>query len=121
MLREIASWAVMGFIPIVTIAVITSAWGMRAAIIFGAACYSAFFVSFIEQTFTRLRRHQSLWSASHCEGCGRMLGVFEQIPVLSWMFLRGKCKTCNAPIAFRHIFLELSVPVSVAVLLTVFW
>jgi prepilin signal peptidase PulO-like enzyme (type II secretory pathway) len=44
---------------------------------------------------------------SHCEHCGQKLGWWEMIPVLSWLFLRGKCRSCNATIGLAEIFAEL--------------
>lgn len=35
---------------------------------------------------------------SHCDGCGRTLGVRDLVPVFSWVFLRGRCRFCGARI-----------------------
>lgn len=37
-------------------------------------------------------------SRSHCDSCGRTLTFIDLIPVLSYIFLRGKCRTCKSPI-----------------------
>lgn len=47
---------------------------------------------------------------SACEGCGRTLGALELIPILSFLVLRGRCRTCAAPIARRYLALELACP-----------
>ncbi|MCL2038716.1 prepilin peptidase [Candidatus Saccharibacteria bacterium] len=44
---------------------------------------------------------------SHCEHCNRRLHWWEMIPVLSWLFLRGKCRSCNATIGLVELLAEL--------------
>jgi leader peptidase (prepilin peptidase)/N-methyltransferase len=48
---------------------------------------------------------------SHCSGCGRRLGALDMIPVLSWVALRGRCRTCGSRIPAYHPLVELLVPV----------
>lgn len=45
--------------------------------------------------------------ASTCPECGHKIRWWENIPVFSWLFLRGKCSSCNKPISFRYPFIEL--------------
>ncbi|MBU2765780.1 prepilin peptidase [Acidithiobacillus ferrivorans] len=45
--------------------------------------------------------------ASHCPLCGHLLRPWENIPVLSWLMLRGRCHGCGNPIAWRYPALEL--------------
>jgi leader peptidase (prepilin peptidase) / N-methyltransferase len=47
--------------------------------------------------------------ASNCPHCKRTLKWWENIPVLSWLALRGRCRTCGAPIGWRHPIVELAV------------
>ncbi len=47
--------------------------------------------------------------ASHCERCDRPLKWWENIPLISWLALRGRCRTCQAPIGWRHPIVELAV------------
>ena len=47
---------------------------------------------------------------SHCDGCGRELTIGDLVPVLSWLVLRGRCRTCGAPIPAHHPLVELLVP-----------
>ncbi|MEP8939514.1 A24 family peptidase [Enterobacter mori] len=49
-----------------------------------------------------------LFPASHCPVCSHRLSWWENIPVLSWCALRGRCRCCNAAIPVRLLFLELS-------------
>ncbi|MFC3607197.1 prepilin peptidase [Stutzerimonas tarimensis] len=44
---------------------------------------------------------------SHCPHCERRIRPWENIPVLSWLFLRGKCSACAAPISKRYPLVEL--------------
>lgn len=44
---------------------------------------------------------------SHCTFCGHVLGVLDLFPVLSWVFLKGKCRYCNAHISSRYLLTEL--------------
>lgn len=44
---------------------------------------------------------------SHCPHCGHQLSWYENIPVLSWMALRGRCRNCKAPISAQYPLVEL--------------
>ena len=44
---------------------------------------------------------------SECPACGHRIAAFENIPVLSFLFLRGRCAACAAPISARYPFIEL--------------
>jgi len=48
-----------------------------------------------------------IFPASHCPKCGTQLRWFENIPVFSWLALRGKCRTCKAPISLQYPVVEL--------------
>ncbi|WP_205750014.1 A24 family peptidase [Cryobacterium sp. SO1] len=43
---------------------------------------------------------------SACPACGRRIKAFDNIPVLSWLVLQGKCRTCKAPISTRYPLVE---------------
>jgi leader peptidase (prepilin peptidase)/N-methyltransferase len=45
---------------------------------------------------------------SRCQRCGHQLRWFENIPVLSYAFLRGKCSACGTPISLRYPIVELA-------------
>lgn len=47
------------------------------------------------------------YPASRCPGCGHGIRWFENIPVLSWLALRGRCSQCRTPIAWRYPLVEL--------------
>lgn len=45
---------------------------------------------------------------SRCQKCGHQIRWFENIPVLSYLFLRGKCSACGTPISLRYPLVELA-------------
>ena len=45
---------------------------------------------------------------SRCQKCGHQIQWFENIPVLSYLFLRGKCSACATPISLRYPMVELT-------------
>jgi leader peptidase (prepilin peptidase)/N-methyltransferase len=64
--------------------------------------------SFLNVVVWRVPREESvLWPPSHCPRCGTVLAWFENIPVLSWLALRGRCRHCQAPIRRRYPAVEL--------------
>ena len=48
-----------------------------------------------------------VWESSHCPKCKHKLGAFENIPLLSWLALRGRCRHCAAPISIQYPLVEL--------------
>jgi leader peptidase (prepilin peptidase)/N-methyltransferase len=46
---------------------------------------------------------------SHCRNCGRTLTWWENVPLVSWLALRGHCRTCKAAIGWRYPLVELAV------------
>lgn len=47
------------------------------------------------------------WPGSHCPQCQAPLGVRENIPLLGYLLLRGRCRHCSAPIPVRYFLIEL--------------
>lgn len=45
---------------------------------------------------------------SRCPKCGHAISATENIPVISWLFLRGRCSACKTPIALRYPLVELA-------------
>lgn len=48
---------------------------------------------------------------SACDGCGAALRWFELVPILSFLFARGRCRRCDAPIARLHLAMEIGAAV----------
>jgi leader peptidase (prepilin peptidase)/N-methyltransferase len=44
---------------------------------------------------------------SHCPACGHRIGLIENVPLASWVFLKGKCSSCGAGIGARYPLVEL--------------
>ncbi len=71
--------------------------------------FSPFIGSLIGVLAMRLPEGRPVGMArSACDGCGRTLGVLDLMPVLSYLALRGRCRTCRAPIGRAHLFVELA-------------
>jgi len=63
--------------------------------------------SFLNVCIYRLPRHLSVvWPASRCAECARPLAWYENIPVLSYTALRGRCRTCGVRISIRYPIVE---------------
>ena len=65
--------------------------------------------SFVNVVALRTVADKKWWGneRSKCDKCGRILSFYDLLPVLSYLILRGKCRSCNAPISLRHIISEL--------------
>lgn len=64
--------------------------------------------SFLNVVIHRLPRGESLVSpGSRCPGCGAAVRPYDNVPVLSWLFLRGRCRDCGEPISPRYPIVEL--------------
>jgi leader peptidase (prepilin peptidase)/N-methyltransferase len=65
--------------------------------------------SFLNVCIYRLPREESLaWPASHCTTCNRPLRWYENVPVVSWALLRGRCRTCKSRISTQYPIVELT-------------
>jgi leader peptidase (prepilin peptidase)/N-methyltransferase len=63
--------------------------------------------SFLNVVVYRLPRGESLLHPpSHCPACGTVLGPAENIPLVSWLALRARCRHCHAPISARYPAME---------------
>ncbi len=65
--------------------------------------------SFLNVVIYRVPRNESIVSPrSKCPHCGSPIRESDNIPVISWLLLRGRCRTCHAPIAVRYPLVELA-------------
>lgn len=53
------------------------------------------------------KKEDIIHTHSYCPNCNAKLGFFELIPILSYIFLRGKCKHCGEKIRIRYLLLEI--------------
>lgn len=66
------------------------------------------FGSFGNVVIWRLPRRESLsHPASHCPVCDSPIAPRDNVPLLSWILLRGRCRTCGSPISIRYPAVEL--------------
>ncbi len=74
------------------------------------------FGSFLNVCISRLPAHKSiLHPRSQCPNCGVLIHWYDNIPVLSWMLLRGRCRNCGNTISWRYPVIELAVGIWFAV------
>lgn len=68
------------------------------------------FGSFLNVCIVRLPAHQSIVNPrSHCRSCGHTVRWYDNLPVLSWLLLRARCRDCKAAISWRYPAIELAV------------
>jgi leader peptidase (prepilin peptidase)/N-methyltransferase len=75
--------------------------------------------SFFNVVIARLPAGESLMKPpSHCPHCGHAVRPYDNIPVVSWLILRGRCRDCGEPISIRYPLVEaLTAALLVAVVL----
>jgi leader peptidase (prepilin peptidase)/N-methyltransferase len=65
--------------------------------------------SFVNVLIHRLPRGESVaFPGSHCPSCGAVIRAYDNVPVVSWLLLRGRCRACRVPIAIRYPVVELA-------------
>jgi leader peptidase (prepilin peptidase) / N-methyltransferase len=79
---------------------VVAALAVPAGLIFG---------SFATVVAHRVPRHESFVAGrSRCPHCGATIAAYDNIPVVSWLMLRGRCRACRAAIPARYPLTELS-------------
>ena len=62
---------------------------------------------FLNVVAYRMPRGMSvIWKPSHCPRCGHDIRPRDNLPVLGWLILRGRCRDCGAPISPRYAIVE---------------
>ena len=78
-------------------------WFLRAF----AVAFGLIWGSFLNVVIYRVPREMSVVRpASHCPGCGKPVEPYDNIPVLSYLILRGKTRCCRAPLSPRYPLVE---------------
>jgi leader peptidase (prepilin peptidase) / N-methyltransferase len=84
----------------VTPRILYEAIGLLLGLVFG---------SFLNVCISRLPRHESIvHPRSYCPRCKSPIRWFDNIPILSWLLLRGRCRDCHQPIPLRYPLVELA-------------
>ena len=80
-------------------------WALiTAAIVLGLT-----FGSFLNVCILRLPAHQSIVTpASHCVQCDAPIRASDNVPIISWLWLRGRCRTCKEKISLQYPLVELA-------------
>jgi leader peptidase (prepilin peptidase)/N-methyltransferase len=72
-----------------------------------AGLFGAMFGSFLNVVILRLPEKKSLvWPGSSCPKCGAKIRSFDNVPILSWLILGGRCRDCRAPISVQYPIVE---------------
>lgn len=94
---------------------------MPAALIF-AALFGLAIGSFLNVVIWRLPRGESLsHPGSHCPKCGTPIKPYDNVPVLGWLVLRGRCRSCRAPISARYPLVEAATGALYVLVVAVCW
>ena len=83
-------------------------WQSRVVIPLGAFLFGLVIGSFLNVCILRIPADKSIvLPASCCPKCGKAIAAYDNIPVLSWIFLAGKCRRCKAKISAMYPAVEL--------------
>lgn len=63
--------------------------------------------SFLNVLIDRLPREESINGRSHCEFCKKTLSPLDLIPVISFIFLQGKCRYCGKKLSWQYLLIEI--------------
>jgi len=67
--------------------------------------------SFLNCLIWRLYKNESMWNRSYCPQCRHQIAWYDNIPVLSYLILRGKCRYCHKTISCQYPIVEFLVGV----------
>lgn len=82
-------------------------WGIAAVALFGLVVGSFLNVVIVRRGHDDWQQRGSLSGRSACPHCGHLIRWYENIPVLSWLALRGRCRSCGTRISWRYPVVEL--------------
>jgi leader peptidase (prepilin peptidase)/N-methyltransferase len=82
---------------------------MTALLVAGCGLFGLLIGSFLNVVIWRVPRGESVVSPpSHCPGCDTEIAPYDNIPALSWLVLRGRCRHCGTRISVRYPLVELA-------------
>ena len=82
-----------------------------------AFLFGLIYGSFLNVLLWRLPEGEGIGGRSRCRNCGHQLAWYDLVPVLSFLILRGKCRSCRQKISFRYLAVELTT----GIVLAAFW
>src|SRR5215203_7464908 len=79
----------------------------RGLLVFVMVLFGLVVGSFLNVVIYRVPRHESIvWPASHCPHCGEPIRPLDNVPIISYLMLRGRCRNCKEPISVRYPAVE---------------
>jgi leader peptidase (prepilin peptidase) / N-methyltransferase len=76
-------------------------------LVFVATLFGLVVGSFLNVVIHRVPRHESIvWPASHCPHCGEQIRPLDNVPLISYLLLRGRCRNCKERISARYPAVE---------------
>jgi leader peptidase (prepilin peptidase)/N-methyltransferase len=76
---------------------------VQALLIVVAVVYGLIIGSFLNAWAYRLAHDEKITKGrSHCPRCGAQIRAYDNVPVISWLVLRGRCRDCGSPISWRY-------------------
>jgi leader peptidase (prepilin peptidase)/N-methyltransferase len=86
----------------------SAAWLSSAYAVAAAAIFGAIWGSFFNVCIARIPAGQSVVRpGSRCGACGAPVRAFDNVPIFSYLWLRGRCRACAAPFSLRYPLVEL--------------
>jgi len=86
-----------------------------------AAAFGALIGSFLNVCIYRLPRGESIvWPGSRCPSCSAPIAWYDNVPVLSYLSLFGRCRRCHAPISMRYPLVEAANAAGYVIILNTF-
>jgi leader peptidase (prepilin peptidase)/N-methyltransferase len=69
--------------------------------------FGALIGSFLNVCIFRLPKEESIvWPGSYCPHCKKPIKFYDNVPLVSYLFLRGRCRNCHSPISFQYPLIE---------------
>jgi leader peptidase (prepilin peptidase) / N-methyltransferase len=86
-----------------------------------AGAFGALIGSFLNVCIHRLPRSESIvWPGSHCPSCGTSIEYYDNIPLFSYLWLLGRCRTCRGSISMRYPVVEAANAAGYVIILATF-